>query len=99
MAIPPPVPLNPNAPSSSEDSASAFADKIQSFLTSLAAGGTPNVKGATNDIEGKVFGGIDPNEGDGLKGLKKKDLVEYQYLQPGMRIVGGLADKWERFAK
>ena len=51
-------------------------------------------KGAKKDLEKmKSAGQEDPKDEE----RSKKELVIRMYAQPGMRVLSGLADKWERF--
>jgi hypothetical protein len=51
-------------------------------------------KGAKEDLEKmKSAGQEDPEDSE----RSKRELVIRMYAQPGMKVLSGLADKWERF--
>ena len=51
-------------------------------------------KGAENDLEKMKSAGQDDSEDDDRT---KRELAIRMYAQPGMKVISGLADKWERF--
>lgn len=94
-------------PAATEQSATKWAESVQGVAQSMATAGTTSEekdikegleeqieKGAKKDQEKmKSAGQEDPDDKD----RSKKELVIRMYAQPGMRVLSGLADKWERF--
>lgn len=75
-------------------------------MQSMAAGGTPEEeKTVKEDVKQKVEQSADDEyaklqaAGQDEKDDEQRDrrqLITRMYAQPGMRVVSGLADKWER---
>ena len=65
------------------------------------SGGSSKVgKEVTEEVNGVVVRGIDRDRTVELgEGASKKEMAIALYGQPLMRIIGGIADKWERVAK
>ena len=94
-------------PAATEQSATKWAESVQSVAQSMTKAGTPdeeqNIK---NDLEEKIEKGarkdLDKMESAGQKDPEdeersKRELVIRMYAQPGMKVLSGMADKWERF--
>lgn len=104
--IPAPSPIDPNNPSSSENQAVQWAETVQSVLTSLfSPTSTSGDETVTRTVK-EVVNGVIVNDMQRKRERqeddveeKKTDLAIRLYGQPAMRIIGGLADKWERAAK
>lgn len=94
-------------PAATENSATRWADSVQNVVQSMATAGTVDEekdikeglkeqieKGAENDLEKMKSAGQDDSEDDDRS---KRELAIRMYAQPGMKVISGLADKWERF--
>jgi hypothetical protein len=97
---------DPWGPAGTEANATKWADTAQDVFTSFAApGAAKSTPKAAKQVQEEVNGvlvkdmerqkGEELNEGD----MDKKEAAMELYGKPFMKIVGGLADKWERFAK
>ncbi|WVR09709.1 hypothetical protein IAU60_006785 [Kwoniella sp. DSM 27419] len=90
---------------SSEKAAANWADTMEEVITSMTM---PGRSGAVHDVESQLTDKVQAvlqedmekkdSVGD-LEGLKDRDKAIELYARPAMRIIGGLADKWERVAK
>lgn len=96
-------------PAASEDKASEWADTVIDLMKAAALPkettneGVQQVKsGAEREINGVMVKDMKKRGPEGEKAAKeksKKELAIELYGQPTMRVIGGLADKWERIAK
>jgi hypothetical protein len=96
-------------PAASEDKARAWAETVMDIVKAAATPYSASNEG-TQELQEKVSGEVngvmvrDVNKrgGEGIEDAKeksKKALAMDLYGQPAMRVIGGLADKWERVAK
>lgn len=89
-----------------EDSATQWAQGVQEAITSMSTGQKPPQEksareGIKKAFDGKLEEDLDEQEESGNGDFKdekrnKKELAARLYGQPAMRVVAGLADKWER---
>jgi hypothetical protein len=97
---------DPWGPAATEESATHWAEGVQDVITSLSAGHTTKEeKSARKTVKAKFDSKLDEDK-DKLKDAdqgdekdddrNRKDLAVRMYAQPTMRVVAGLADKWER---
>lgn len=97
---------DPWGPAATEESATHWAEGVQDLVTSLAAGQTTKEeKDARQTVKTNFDEKLDEDKGklkDAGQGDEKdddrsrKDLAVRMYAQPTMRVVAGIADKWER---
>lgn len=102
ILIPPPATPDPKSPSSSEAKASEWADRMQDIVMSLVSPGGDSgghgVKDVEEEVNGMLVKDMERQQDDG-KGQSKTQFALKTYGQPLMRIIGGIADKWERAGK
>jgi hypothetical protein len=97
---------NPWGPAAVEASATHWAEGVQDVVTSLSAGHTTKEeKSARKAVKAKFDEKLDQDkeklheadQGDEKDDERnRKELALKMYAQPAMRVVAGLADKWER---
>lgn len=95
-------------PAATETKAADWAGSIQDMFTSIATpsgGGKGGGKAGElvhEQVNGVMVKGMDARkdmEGEQEGKVDKKDVAMEIYGKPAMKVVGGLADKWERTAK
>nr|XP_031858990.1 uncharacterized protein CI109_005658 [Kwoniella shandongensis]KAA5526062.1 hypothetical protein CI109_005658 [Kwoniella shandongensis] len=89
------------SPSATESKASEWASTMRDTLTSLTnpAGGAKGFESqVTEEVNGVMVSDMKKKEDSELKDKSTKDKAIALYGKPAMRIIGGLADKWERIA-
>lgn len=101
----------PWGPAASEQKASSWAGEVEELFLSVAKPSktsktSKTLAGHASDrVREKIDGDMQTKEEQGEKEpeegkhMKRSDKVMELYGQPTMRIIGGLADKWERIAK
>ncbi|WRT66641.1 uncharacterized protein IL334_003600 [Kwoniella shivajii] len=91
--------------SASEDKANKWADSVTQVITSFATpggggkGGQNVEKQVTEEVNGVIVKDMRKKEDvNDMKDKSDKEKAIILYARPTMRIIGGLADKWERIA-
>ena len=92
-----------------ESSATRWAEGVQDAVSSLAAGQKPSQEksareGAKQAFDDKLKEDLEAQDTADRKDPKddkrnRKELAIRLYGQPAMRVVAGIADKWERLEK
>jgi hypothetical protein len=101
---------DPWGPSASESKATAWSQHVQDALLSVTGSSqgdkeaTEIAQDAQEGVEEHLQADMKKREdaGDIEKGdaeMSRKDKAIKLYAQPAMRVISGLADKWERVAK
>ena len=98
----------PSGPANAEKQASHWATSVQDLITSMTVSPGPSGGGGSqvsNMVHEEVNGVMVDNmkkrsnmNDEEIKGNRKEVALEL-YGKPMMRIIGGMADKWERIAK
>jgi len=93
-------------PAAVEDSATQWAQGVQEAITSMSTGQKPPQEksareGIKKAFDEKLEEDLDEQEESGNGDSKddkrkRRELAARLYGQPAMRVVAGLADKWER---
>lgn len=96
-------------PAAVESSATRWAEGVQDAVSSLAAGQKPPQEkavreGAKEAFDDKLKEDLEAQDTADRKDTKddkrnRKELAIKLYGQPAMRVVAGIADKWERLEK
>ncbi len=93
-------------PAATESQANEWAGSIQGLFTSMitpsGGGGSGGNAKVVEEVNGVMVKNMEKRKemGDGDEEVvNKKDVAVEMYGKPAMRIIGGLADKWERAAK
>jgi len=96
-------------PAAVESSATRWAEGVQDAVSSLAAGQKPPQEkavreGAKEAFDDKLKEDLEAQDTADRKDPKddkrnRKELAIKLYGQPAMRVVAGIADKWERLEK
>jgi hypothetical protein len=96
-------------PAAVESSATEWAEGVQSVISSMAAGQKPPQEktareGMKQAFDDKLKEDVEEQDMAGKKDEKedkrnRKELAIRLYGQPAMRVVAGIADKWERLEK
>ena len=78
-----------------------WAQSIQDMFTSAGDGGEKVSEMVSEEINGVIVRDMKMKKeiDGGDEHLEKKDIAVEFYGKPAMRIIGGLADKYERIAK
>ncbi|WWC86556.1 uncharacterized protein L201_001433 [Kwoniella dendrophila CBS 6074] len=89
----------------SEDKASNWAGGMLDMITSMVTPGGEAKAGhaveqtVTEEVNGMVVNNMQKKEANhNLEGKSDKEKAIHLYARPTMRIIGGIADKWERVA-
>jgi len=93
-------------PAAVESSATKWAESVQDVVSSMAAGQKPSQEktareGIKEAFDDKLKEDVEAQDTAGQKDPKddkrnRRDLAIRLYGQPAMRVVAGIADKWER---
>ncbi|KAK4687961.1 hypothetical protein P7C73_g2149, partial [Tremellales sp. Uapishka_1] len=88
-----------------ETKASNWAEEMQDLFTSFASPGSVGSGGKVGDMDvSEEVNGVmvrdmeRRGDSDSAEGKSKKEMAMELYGKPSMKIIGGLADKWERVA-
>ncbi|WWC68276.1 uncharacterized protein I206_102199 [Kwoniella pini CBS 10737] len=88
----------------SEARANGWADSMMGMMTTITTGGDGDggqkaEEKFTEEVNGMIVEDMQRKEQSaGLEGKSDKEKAIELYARPTMRIIGGIADKWERIA-